>query len=103
MTEPGPTARAVMQMVSPRTGPATVAGADDKQEKLCVSMDGAAEMMSVHRSTVKRLVDEGELPSVKIGKYRRIRVDAIKSYLRNQEFKQLNARRAAKENAGPLT
>ncbi|MBA4018301.1 MAG: hypothetical protein C0483_14135 [Pirellula sp.] len=41
--------------------------------------------MSVSTSTAKRLVDSGELPSLAIGRLRRVRVAAIREFLASRE------------------
>lgn len=50
-----------------------------------VDVDEAARLMSVSPSTAKRLVDSGELPSLLIGRLRRVRVEAIREYLLKAE------------------
>ena len=49
--------------------------------RLLVSPEEAASMLSVARSTVYVLMASGELPSVKIGKSRRLRVEDIEEYV----------------------
>ena len=49
--------------------------------RLLVSPEEAASMLSVARSTVYVLIASGELPSVKIGKSRRLRVEDIEEYV----------------------
>ena len=49
--------------------------------RLLVSPGEAASMLSVARSTVYVLMASGELPSVKIGTARRLRVADIEAYV----------------------
>ena len=49
--------------------------------RLLVSPEEAASMLSVARSTVYVLMASGELPSVKIGKSRRLRVEDIEAFV----------------------
>lgn len=48
---------------------------------LAVSFEEAADLMSISRSTVRRLVDEGHLPVAKIYRTRKIRVVDIEAFL----------------------
>ena len=41
----------------------------------------AAEALRIHRATVYEMIDRGELPYVKVGKRRRVRVGDLETYL----------------------
>jgi len=50
-------------------------------EPMLISVEQAAEILSLSRSTVQRLMSSGHLASVKIGGSRRIPADAITEYV----------------------
>ncbi len=50
-------------------------------EKKLLTVEGAAEALSVHRSTVYELLNSGKLASVKIGRLRRVPVAALDAYI----------------------
>ena len=54
-------------------------------ERISVSVEEAAEMVGLGRSTLYVALTSGELPSMKIGKRRLIRVDALKAWVAAQE------------------
>jgi excisionase family DNA binding protein len=47
-----------------------------------LTVRGAAERLSVHPDTVRRLLDRGDLPRVRVGRAVRIREDDLESYIR---------------------
>ena len=51
-------------------------------EKLLLRPEDAAEVLSIGRSAIYELMKRGELPSVKIGRSRRITVAAVEEFLR---------------------
>ena len=51
-------------------------------EKLLLRPEDAAEVLSIGRSAIYELMKPGELPSVKIGRSRRITVAAVEEFLR---------------------
>jgi excisionase family DNA binding protein len=55
---------------------------------LAVSPAEAAVLLGLSRAMVHKLIAAGELPSVKIGAARRIRVDALREYLLKLEREQ---------------
>jgi len=59
--------------------------------KLLVSPQEAAEMLSVDRSTLYPLLMSGEIPSIKIGRSRRIPVSALEQWIENELNQQLAA------------
>ena len=61
--------------------------------RLLVSPEEAASMLSVARSTVYVLIASGELPSVKIGKSRRLRVEDIEAFVDRLAGAQRSTRR----------
>jgi excisionase family DNA binding protein len=50
-------------------------------EKLLLSAEEAAEMLGVARSTIYDLMRLRLLPSVKVGRYRRVPVSALRAYV----------------------
>ena len=46
-----------------------------------MTLDQAAQVLSLSRSTVQRLINSGLLPSVKVGGSRRIPASAIAEYV----------------------
>ncbi|WP_407540261.1 helix-turn-helix domain-containing protein [Deinococcus radiomollis] len=50
-------------------------------EKRLLTVEGAAEALSVHRTTVYDLINSGKLASVKIGRLRRVPVAALDAYI----------------------
>ena len=69
--DPSPTA-------TPRSGTPPHRESD---RPLLVTVLEAAELMSVGRTTIYQLLEEGHLPSVLIGKSRRIPISAIHQYV----------------------
>lgn len=55
----------------------------ERLASLAYTVDEAAEQLRVGRSTVQKLLNAGELPSVKIGRCRRIRAADLQQYLKN--------------------
>lgn len=54
-------------------------------EKLLLTPEEAAELLGVGRSTVYDLLRLGLLPSVKIGRSRRVRVSSLRDYVATLE------------------
>ena len=54
-------------------------------DKLLVSVEEAAELLDVGRSTIYDLMRTGELPSVRIGRCRRLPVTGLQAYFAKQE------------------
>lgn len=50
-------------------------------QSLLLNPEKAAEMLSVSRSSIYKLIADGTLQSVKIGKSRRIRVADLKTFI----------------------
>ena len=53
----------------------------DMNHPLLMTIDQAAEALSLSRSTVQRLINSGLLPSVKVGGSRRIPTSAVSEYV----------------------
>ena len=53
-------------------------------EKLLLTVEEAAHLLSLGRSTVYTLLQRGEIPSISIGKSRRIPVDGLRQWIRVQ-------------------
>lgn len=54
---------------------------DTKMEPLLLRVDEAAEALAVSRTKVYELMASGELESVKLGRSRRVPVDAVVSFV----------------------
>jgi excisionase family DNA binding protein len=54
---------------------------DGRQEPLLVTVEEAARLLSVSRSTVFELMDRRSLPSLKIGRSRRIRMADLERFV----------------------
>lgn len=62
------------------TSPTTV----HLEPKVLVSVDEAADLLSLGRTMVYMLVMRGEIPSLKLGRMRRIPVTALHAYVARQ-------------------
>lgn len=49
--------------------------------KLLLTVREAAETLSLSEATVWRLLERGDIPSVKIGRSRRIKTDDLRAYV----------------------
>lgn len=56
--------------------------------RLMYTVEEAAELLSLSRSQLYRLIDVEELPSVKVGKARRITAEQLEAYIRKLEQEQ---------------
>ncbi|MEM7720204.1 MAG: helix-turn-helix domain-containing protein [Pseudomonadota bacterium] len=56
-----------------------------KHSPIAVSPDEAARLAGIGRTTLYVALAKGDLPSIKIGTRRLIRVDAIRDWLTSQE------------------
>lgn len=56
-----------------------------KNAPIAVSPDEAARLAGIGRTTLYAALTKGELPSIKIGTRRLIRVDAIRNWLASNE------------------
>ena len=54
-------------------------------EKLAYTVQEAAEMLSLSRSLVYRLIDAGEIQTIKFGRARRITFRQLDAFIRAQE------------------
>ncbi len=52
---------------------------NDQQQ--LITLDEAAERLHVHRITVHRLISDGRLPSLKVGRARRIRASDLDRFI----------------------
>lgn len=55
-------------------------------DKVLLSVDEAAESLSVSRATLYRLFAAGALPSVTVGRSRRVQVKALNAFIRRLEI-----------------
>lgn len=58
------------------------------QPRLLLTVDEAAEQLSIGRTTAWALVRSGDLESVQIGRLRRVHVDALAAYAAQLSAKQ---------------
>ena len=54
-------------------------------ERLLISVEEAAEMLGVGRSTVYDLMRVGKIPSVRIRRCRRVPVDGLRAYIAGEQ------------------
>jgi excisionase family DNA binding protein len=57
-------------------------------QKLLLSPEQTCETIGVKRATLFKLLAAGEIPSIKIGRLRRIPVDGLKRYIERQVAEQ---------------
>jgi len=57
-------------------------------EKLVYTIDEATELLSLSRAQLYRLIDSEELPTVKVGKCRRITFAQLEAFVRRLEQEQ---------------
>ena len=57
-------------------------------EPLLITIDNAADILAVSSRTVRRMLERGELPSVRIGRSIRIPYESLKSWI-TQSTRQL--------------
>lgn len=69
----------------------TAAEHPTSEAPILLTVDEAAERLRIGRSLVYALMKEGELESVRIGRLRRIPVDALPRFLRRLQAIQANA------------
>jgi excisionase family DNA binding protein len=67
--------------VATHPGVGDAAGHVHDEPLLCVSLDAAGARLGVSGRTVRRLVDAGELPAVRIGGSPRVRLDDLSAYV----------------------
>jgi excisionase family DNA binding protein len=53
-------------------------------ERLLLRVEEAAELVSLSRAKFAKLIADGTVPSLKIGRCRRIHVDALRTWLAEQ-------------------
>lgn len=54
-------------------------------DKLLLKVDEVARTLSLGRTKVVNMIMAGQLPSVKIGRARRVSVDALEDWIRSQQ------------------
>jgi excisionase family DNA binding protein len=59
------------------------------EQPLLVTLDDAAAMLSISRRSAQSLIYSGELPSVKVGRSRRIAAVDLQAYVARLRHKQL--------------
>jgi excisionase family DNA binding protein len=72
----------VARLVELVSGQAPVEAPQPRQmpERVLLTVEEAAERLGISRTTTFRLVRTGEIESVRIGRLRRIHVDAVNAY-----------------------
>lgn len=53
--------------------------------KLAYTIEEAAELLSLSRAQIYRMIDVGDLPSIKIGRSRRVTADQLAVFIRQAE------------------
>ena len=54
---------------------------DETNDLRCLKVMKVAELLGISRAQVYKLMEAGELPYVKIGKSRRVRLDAVRDLI----------------------
>ena len=62
-----------------------------RRQKLTYSINEACDVIGVRRDLLYRLINQGELPSLKIGDRRVIRRQALEAFLQASELKTSSA------------
>jgi len=63
-------------------------------EKLLLSPEETCEVLGVKRSMLFKLLEAGTIPSIKLGKLRRIPVEGLRSWVQKQVEEQGRVREA---------
>lgn len=50
-------------------------------ERVLITVEAAAELLSIGRTTMFALIKAGHIPTVRVGRLRRIRASAIRDYI----------------------
>ena len=58
------------------------------ENKLLLSPDETCEVLGVKRSTLFKMLEAGEIPSIKVGRLRRIPTAGLKDWVRRQVDEQ---------------
>jgi excisionase family DNA binding protein len=69
-------------------------------EKRFRTINDSAATIGVSRSTIYKLLDDGELTSVKIGKTRRIPADSLTAYVDKLSWRAVNGKKSVCEKCG---
>lgn len=57
---------------------------EEPQAKLLATIDEAASLLNIRRSLFYKLVREGEIPTIKVGRTRRVPVMSLREYVLRQ-------------------
>ena len=58
----------------------TVQTTPEEQQRILLSVEEAAELLAIGRTTMFRLVTSGQVSSVRIGRLRRVPLDALYAF-----------------------
>jgi len=61
------------------------------KNKMLLSPEETCEVLGIKRSTLFKMLEEGRIPSIKIGRLRRIPVEGIRSWVQQQIEEQTGA------------
>ncbi len=61
------------------------------ENKMLVSPEETCELLGVKRSTLFKMLEEGGMPSIKIGRLHRIPVEGTRNWVRTQVEEQTGA------------
>ena len=61
------------------------------ESKILLSPDETCEVIGVKRSTLFKMLETGDIPSIKIGRLRRIPVEGIRQWVQRQVAAQTEA------------
>lgn len=71
-------------------------------EPECLSIVSAARRLGVGRSTVFKMIAQGSLPTVKIGRRRMIRASPLRAWLDAAETERVPAKGGGKASSSPV-
>ena len=64
---------------------------DETNDLRCLKVMAVAQMLAISRAQVYKLMEIGELPYIKIGKSRRVRLDAVRDLIQQNTIQRCSA------------
>ena len=71
------------------------------QEKLLLSPDETCEVIGVKRSTLFKLLETGDIPSIKVGRLRRIPIVLLRNWITRHMNEQISMQEMARSTDHP--
>lgn len=56
-----------------------------RRPRLLLTVEDASDVLSIGRTTMFHLIRTGQVPTVRIGRLRRVSMDALRAFAREQE------------------